>query len=390
MKGKESITLAPVNIALCCTVLALFAGCASEPSMNSVKQTTDQSKLASIALQSKDGSIRSSAVERLANPSVLAKIALEDESRYVRQDAVEKLTDQSVLARIALEDESPYVRQVAAERLTDQSVLARVALDDRHSTNVRLVAIYKLRDQSVLTRIALDDGHSASNRSAAITRLRDQSVLAKIVMQSKYSSADRYVALSKLRDQFVLAKIALRSREIWIREAATEKLTDQSLLARIIKYGGHERVRNAAAKRLAYLSNNEDAKNDSPPAVRNEATESDTDKQSMKTASAPPDKAELPEAPDQERCGREGISYIEDALAENNDEVNIRENAALIEHIERKLSSLGYQTGKIDGIVDRNLRAAIRCFQTMAKNTRSGSLTKALLKQLQIDQACCQ
>lgn len=98
-------------------------------------------KLAKIATEDNDASIRVVAVENLADPSLLAKIAVEDKDASVRFAAVKCLTDlapylavaaiesvddQALLARIALEASNPAVRTAARGRVTEPALLSQM------------------------------------------------------------------------------------------------------------------------------------------------------------------------------------------------------------------------------------------------------------------------
>lgn len=63
--------------------------------------------------------VRQAAVRNLTDQSLLAKIALEDEVQSVRESAIGKLTDQALLARIAVEDKQYEVRYTAKQRLAE-------------------------------------------------------------------------------------------------------------------------------------------------------------------------------------------------------------------------------------------------------------------------------
>ncbi len=77
-----------------------------------------------------------------------------------RIQSVEKSTDQSALASIALNDPSPLVRRAAIARLDDDQTLVRVATQDLDE-NVRYAAAGMIHDASRLREIAGIDAQRA-------------------------------------------------------------------------------------------------------------------------------------------------------------------------------------------------------------------------------------
>jgi hypothetical protein len=104
------------------------------------------------ALKSENWERREKAVNKLTDQSVLADVAKNDRNGYVRLVAVKKLTDQSVLADVAKNDEDEYVRDVALGKLTDQSVLADIAQYEEN-WDVKKLAADKLSDVDLSMRI---------------------------------------------------------------------------------------------------------------------------------------------------------------------------------------------------------------------------------------------
>jgi transcription initiation factor IIF auxiliary subunit len=94
----------------------VLIGCT--PSVETVKNTTNQTKLAKIALEAEDAEVRSAAVGKLTDQAFLAKIVLEGKDEDIRHTATEKLTDEFMLAKIALEAKDGDVRSGALRKLT--------------------------------------------------------------------------------------------------------------------------------------------------------------------------------------------------------------------------------------------------------------------------------
>ena len=118
-----------------CVVLFVLVGCG--PSEQTVERTTDQTKLAKIALEDKDAEVRRAAVAKLTDQALLAKIAVEAKDADVRSAAVAKLTDQALLAKIAAEDKDLNVCRAAMEKLRLVHNRARESLGLRQGGGVR-------------------------------------------------------------------------------------------------------------------------------------------------------------------------------------------------------------------------------------------------------------
>jgi hypothetical protein len=96
-------------------LLFILTGCA--PTVKSVERTSDQNRLAKIAVEAKDGYVREAAVNKLTDQALLAKIAVEDKKGAIRKVAVNKLTDKALLEKIAVEDKEWFVREAAKARI---------------------------------------------------------------------------------------------------------------------------------------------------------------------------------------------------------------------------------------------------------------------------------
>ena len=205
----------------------------TEPDSKTVEKTSDQAKLAKIALEAGDGSVREKAVEKINDQALLAKFALGSDFA-VHRVATEKLTDQTPLAKIAVEDKNCFVRKAATKKLTDQAVLSKIALEDKDWLT-RVAAVEKLADQSLLAKIAWQDSDSGVRR-AAVDKLTDQSMLAKIAVKSE-DRIIRYDSIRKIISQEHLAEVAIEATDYSVTTYAVEKLNDQALLAKIAVEG---------------------------------------------------------------------------------------------------------------------------------------------------------
>ncbi len=136
-------------------------------------------KLAKLAQQDKDATIRQSAAGAITDQALLAQIALQDENDAVRSAAARNLRDQEMLAKVAAGSSDPEVRNIVVPWLTDQQVLAKLAVGDSDAT-VRAAAVKNVSDQALLASIASAATDTAVQHDA-FARLTDPSVLARIV-----------------------------------------------------------------------------------------------------------------------------------------------------------------------------------------------------------------
>ncbi len=221
-------------------LLAMLVGCGQ--SVETVERTSDQTKLAAIALTAKDSHVRRAAVARLADQDALAKVAIRDTDSRVRTAAVARLADQGLLAKVAMEGKRWDARRDAVARLTDQGLLAKLAMEATNS-GVRGRAVARLTDQGLLAKVAME-GKERDVRRAAVARLTDQGVLAKLAVRDT-DSLVRAAAVAGLTDQAMLAQMGM-----WVKPALTRQVTDQGLLARIAVEATDWDVRRAAVARL--------------------------------------------------------------------------------------------------------------------------------------------
>jgi len=240
---KRGNMISMIRYILC---FAIFAGCGA--SLQTVKNTTDQSKLAEIAMNSSDTKVRCAAVERLTTEELRAKIALNDADPEVRRIATGTLTDQKILTRIAIEDNDAKVRSAALWKITDQDLLAKIAVEAK-SEGARKVAMMKLTDRKVLSKFSTENKDDKV-RIAAVGSLTDQAELENIAMTDAQPKV-RIEAVKKLTGQAALSKIALTDADSGVRNAAVSKLDDQALLMKIAKQDSDGEVRGTAVDRMS-------------------------------------------------------------------------------------------------------------------------------------------
>jgi len=168
----------------------------------------------------------------------------------VRKAAVRDLSDQTLLAKVAIAGADANVRLAAVLKLTDQNVLARAAIEESN-WEVGSAAVRELTDQATLAKVAIEAG-DGNVRSAAMNKLTDQTALAKVAIRSNYSNI-RIDALVKLTDQAVLGEVARTDKDSQVRWHAIRHLTDQAVLGKIALKDEDWSVRQAAKEKLAYL-----------------------------------------------------------------------------------------------------------------------------------------
>lgn len=166
--------------------------------------------------------------------------------------AVRVTSDQTRLAQIAMESGRVGISVDAVENLEDQTLLAQIAMGPYGSAS--RYAIDKLEDQVVLAQLAME-GRYSEFRLAAVLRLKDQNVLARIAATDKAEDIRR-LAFEKLQlnDQALATMVAVAAKDRWVRESACKKLEDQELLVRISVEDQDEKVRQTSYRRLMDLS----------------------------------------------------------------------------------------------------------------------------------------
>jgi len=195
------------------TLCVLMLGCAGcRPTTQTVDRTTDQAKLARIALEStiSEWRVSQAAARKLTDQSLLGTIALTAKDSRTRDIAVERITDQAVLGKVLLESKAGEIRKDAAAKLTDPTLLARTAMNDTYC-EVREVAARKITDQAVLSGIAERDVYWTV-RQAAVSNLLDQVVLLKVAFRDEDARV-RNSAFAKLNDLAALEKLSASAED---------------------------------------------------------------------------------------------------------------------------------------------------------------------------------
>jgi len=209
----------------------LLAGCS--PTVKTVRETSDQTKLARFAVESSKVEIRRAAVERLADQALLATIATNDKDDGIRRAAVRRVVDQRQLASLVLLT-SPFdfkpmltitgeVCRIAMAKLTNQALLVKVAGEVRNS-EISKEAVERITDpdlriqakmwtdwrvtkdvtnQALIEELAMHAGNSSVQKSA-VTRLTNVQLLASIMMDEKSDSFMRRPAAETFVDQMQL------------------------------------------------------------------------------------------------------------------------------------------------------------------------------------------
>ncbi len=244
--------------------------------IEAVKELTDESVLAQLALSDEDDLVRCHAIEKIVDRNILTQITLTylfglvretaakriEDLIKVRLLAVKKITDQGSLIKIVLGDEDFSIRRIAAEKITDQNSLIKIALGDEHFS-IRRIAAEKITDQNSLIKIALG-GEDFSVRRIAAKKITDQDTLIKIALEDDYGSV-REVAIEKLENQNILTKIAIEDFDEDNALLATQKINIQSSFSKIALQAETNSVREFAAPlvtdelvkgKLALLSSN--------------------------------------------------------------------------------------------------------------------------------------
>lgn len=233
-----------------CLLLPLLHGCKPNPNSSNPQQRaraisdpqfTNQSVLASFAINDPDASVRFAALDKLTDPASLARVTIEASDPVVARHALSMLDDPASLARVAIEAKVSLTSSLEEEvtvsavmKLHDQDALAQVAADASFH-NVRVIAAKKLTNQALLLRFATDEnywGEFPGIREAAIGNLTDQALLSRLSLGNEDFGV-RLAALTNLTDQATLAKLAAGDGAPVIRKIATSKLFDQELLAKL-------------------------------------------------------------------------------------------------------------------------------------------------------------
>lgn len=215
----------------------------------------------------------SKAVAKEMKQSKLAEIAKNAPNKTVRLRAIEKLDDQNALAKIGLEDSDPYNREVAAERLADKALAQKIIIEicqngSDEAQRIRLLQKW-VEDDALLAKLAQAD-KSPSMRREAVAKLLDQDLLGKIAKNDRDGGV-RQMAADKLHDQALLTQIAKSDKDGNVRRTAVEKLTDQTLFMDIFNEDPCPEVKVAALNRIkdgAFVKKHAYADQEKSPMVR--------------------------------------------------------------------------------------------------------------------------
>ncbi len=204
--------------------------------ISKVSRMTDQAKLASIARDGKERTVRTAAIDRLDDAALLVDLALNDKDVDLWAiHRLEKLRDAKALAQLLERHpklEREYIERVMDNIVKDPAVLAHLAKTAAHDS-VRVRAVERLQSQAVLADIALHNDVPWVRREAA-WRLTDSEALAKIAMEDSDSLVRRAaIGNEHMTDGALLARLALKDRDEDVRKAAigNKRLTDSHALA---------------------------------------------------------------------------------------------------------------------------------------------------------------
>lgn len=204
--------------------------------VGAASRLTDQTQLATIALEDPSPDVRSMAVTRLTDQSHLAEVAARDRNRDVRRKAVVKLTDHVLLAGVLKSigpgDLESWVLSGAIKKLQGTALVRELALDARHP-ELRLAAAIQLMDLPLLTRMATADPDWEARLGAMKVIPNDQALFASIASTDRDPDV-RSGALARLSDPQVMAEIAKRDPSGIVRRRAVVHLDDNALLAGMV------------------------------------------------------------------------------------------------------------------------------------------------------------
>lgn len=197
--------------------------------LEDVRQLTDQSALADIALHGFWDEIRKAALFQIRDESLLPGVLSAFKDHLSREEVhclLGNITDEDTFRKIAISARDPFICSVAFDHVT--SGFEEIALNSK-SSDVRRNAVLKITDQKILASIARNDPEA---RWEAVDMLTDQDTLAWIALQDDSQSV-RIHAIEKLNDQSKLEQIASTGSDWHVRCAAAEKLEDKTLFEKI-------------------------------------------------------------------------------------------------------------------------------------------------------------
>ena len=226
-----------------------------------VEKITDQAKLAEIAREGKERTVRTTAIDKLNDGMLLVDFALNDKDVDLWAiSRLEKLRDAKAMAKLLERHpklEREYIERAMDSVVTDQALLEHLAKTAVHDS-VRVRAIERLKSQAALGEVARHDA-SVWVRQQATWRLTDPDLLAKIALEDRDTTV-RTAAIGNenMTDGALLAKLALKDRDPKVRNAAVHNkhLTDSRALA---EYALHEPVDTDRLDALNYHTLDDEA-----------------------------------------------------------------------------------------------------------------------------------
>jgi HEAT repeat protein len=219
--------------------------------LKQIEGLTDEAELAAVVTLDKNRNLRAAALRRLTRQEVVAQVATSDPDAFMRAAAVARLADETLVMKVAKGDRDPSVRLVAIARVSDPVALARAATEDREPS-VRRAAVGRLGDNAVLARIALGDMDPKVRLAAVEAMVKaaaGQAALHEVLVREKEQEV-RLAALGGIDGQKDLFEIATTDRDPGVRGAATARLDGQADLARVATQDKETEVRLAAVERL--------------------------------------------------------------------------------------------------------------------------------------------
>lgn len=220
-----------------------------------VAKLADPARLAVIARDHEDDSIRVLALDRITDQELLKQIAQKGRFPSARRDAIKRIRDPGFLQAIALGDPDENVAEVAARGVSDPARLA--ALSQSRWPAARNVVAHRSDDQALLTRLARED-RSEFVRAAAAARITDQRILGELASGS-WDPEVRRAAVERVDDPRTWAAIAKKELDGRVQSAILERTNDPAILADVLLATGATsvgcravgRVRDLAALRKA-------------------------------------------------------------------------------------------------------------------------------------------
>lgn len=224
------------NGILSAVILLPLVLCGCEPTVNTVKQTSDQAELAKIATQAKNWQVRLAAVEKLTGQDVLEQIALKAEDTEVRVAAINRITNQAILGKVAADTEDHTIMNAALDKITDQTILEKLVnsheLRKGMEWYVRSSALERINDQAVLERFARADGEY---QVEALKKITNETLLTDIFLSKSVNGGEIINNITKrVNNEDQLARIAMGAKSNFTRWEAIKKIKSQELIANII------------------------------------------------------------------------------------------------------------------------------------------------------------